>query len=259
MKLADKVAIVTGSGQGIGRAIALAFAREGANVVIFDKIPQTANEAANEIISLGRQALVIVGDVSNGRDVNKLVEAALETFGRINVLVNAAGIAVRSPIIELSEENWDKVIDVNLKGTFLCCQAVGKVMIKQKGGSIINIASIAGHTPQILLGAYSPSKAGVISLTELLAIEWAEYGVRVNAISPGPIKTPLTDAIYADPKLREARCKAIPMKRFGEPEEVANVAVFLASEDSSYITGHTIVVDGGSLWSMFLLSGARQG
>ena len=184
-----------------------------------------------------------------------MVRDVLKIFGRIDGLVNVAGIFMKSPIEEVSEQDWDRVIAVNLKGTFLCSQAVGREMIKQGGGSIVNFASVAGHTPQIYSGAYSPSKAGVVLLTKIMAVEWAKYNIRVNAVSPGPIVTPMTDSIYNTETLRKARTRSIPMNRFGNPEEVAKAVVFLVSDESSYVTGHALSIDGGSLDSMFYLVG----
>jgi len=254
MKLKGKVAIVTGAGRGIGRAISLEYAREGADVVVSDIDLQAATDAAKEVRSLGREELAVKVDVSDSTEVREMAENVLNRFGKIDILVNNAGFFKRtSPIVDLSEEEWDKAMDVNLKGTFLCTKYVGKQMTKQREGLIINIASISGLMPFVHWGPYSPSKAGVISLTQLAALELAEYNIRVNAICPGPIRTPLTDIVYADKKLREARIKSIPLNRFGEAEEVAKVAVFLACEDSSYMTGHAIVVDGGSSKSTFHL------
>jgi NAD(P)-dependent dehydrogenase (short-subunit alcohol dehydrogenase family) len=255
MKLKDKVAVVTGAAQGIGRGIALAFAREGSDVLVADIQPEKAQQVAEEIRAAGRKAESFGLDVSKSDQVGKMVKTALETFGRIDILANAAGIFIRSPIIDFSEANWDRVIAVNLKGTFLCSQAVGKEMIRQGGGSIVNIASIAGHTPQVLLGPYSPSKAGVLLLTKLMAVEWAKHNVRVNALSPGPTSTPLVDEIYKDQTLRAARQRAVPMNRFASPDEIGNAAVFMASEDASFVTGASLVVDGGSLESMYYLAG----
>jgi NAD(P)-dependent dehydrogenase (short-subunit alcohol dehydrogenase family) len=255
MKLEKKVSIVTGGGQGIGKAICLTFAREGSDVLVTDIVPQTAKEVSEEIRAMGRRSLSFTMDVSDGNQAKEMVKTALAAFGRIDILVNVAGIFIKSPIEEVSEQDWDRVIAVNLKGTFLCSQAVGKEMIKQGGGSIVNFASVAGHTPQIYGAAYSPSKAAVVLLTKIMAVEWAKYNIRVNAVSPGPITTPMTDFVYNTEKLRKGRAKAIPLNRFGNPEEVAKAVLFLASDDASYITGHALAIDGGSLNSVFYLTG----
>lgn len=252
MKLDGKTAIVTGSGQGIGRAIALALAKEGADVVInVRKSVQRAKAVADEVRALGRRALVMRADVSKKGEVDQMVKKTLEEFGKVDILVNNAGISARAPIEELSEEDWDRVMNVNLKGAFLCSVAAGKEMIKLKRGNIINIVAASGHRSYPLAGAFGPSKAAVISLTKQLAMEWAKYNIRVNGVSPGPIWSPQTESMLKDEKTRE-RIKKIPMGRIGRPEEIADVAVFLASEDSSYITGQVIIVDGGGSETWYL-------
>jgi NAD(P)-dependent dehydrogenase (short-subunit alcohol dehydrogenase family) len=255
MKLEGKTAIVTGSSQGIGSGIALKFAEEGAHVVVnYHKSKHLAEAVADKICSLGVRALTVKADVSQKTDVARMVQTALDQFGRIDILVNNAGIFVAGKLADLKEEIWDRVMAVNLKGVFLCCQAVGNYMIAhQVKGSIINIASISGKLPELNGNAYSPSKAGVISLSALLAVEWAKYGIRVNSLSPGPVMTPLQQEIYSTPALLAARNRGIPMNRLGEPEEIGKAAVFLASDDASFVTGENLSVDGGSLVSMFHL------
>jgi NAD(P)-dependent dehydrogenase (short-subunit alcohol dehydrogenase family) len=253
MKLEGKVVIVTGSSQGIGSGIALKFAEEGADVLVnYHKNKILAEDVAAKIRRLGCKALTFKADVSYKTDVNRMVQTALDKFGRIDILVNNAGIFIGGGIADLNEDVWDRVMAVNLKGVFLCCQAIGNYMIANKvKGSIINIASISGRLPELNGNAYSPSKAGVISLSALLAVEWAKYGIRVNALSPGPVMTPLQQKIYSTPALLAARNRGIPMNRHGRPEEIGKAAVFLASDDSSYVTGENLSVDGGSLVSMY--------
>jgi len=255
MSLKGKVAIVTGASQGIGRGIALGLAEAGADIVVnYYQNNDAATEVAEKIIMLGRNVLVLQGDISNREDVSRIVQEVLEAFEKIDILVNNAGIFIAGPLEKMREEDWDRVVAVNLKGVFLCCQAVGNHMIEKKsGGSMINVASISGHIPEINGGAYTPSKAGVIGLTRLLAVEWSKYNIRVNAISPGPVMTPLQRKAYPNEKLLAARNNSIPMRRHGTPEEIAKTVVFLASNDSSYITGEEITVDGGSQISMFHL------
>jgi NAD(P)-dependent dehydrogenase (short-subunit alcohol dehydrogenase family) len=254
MKLTNKSCIVTGGGQGIGKAVCMAFAKEGASVLVADMVSQTAKQVSDEIKTTGGKCAAFELDVSNPGQVKEMVEFALKNFGSIDVLANVAGIAKRSAIEDLSEEDFNRVIAVNLKGTFLCCQAVGREMIKRGGGAIVNIASVAGHTPQVYLGAYGPSKAGVLSLTRLMSLEWAKHHIRVNSISPGPINTPLVEKVYYTEALRFKRTRSIPMNRFGNPEEIAAGAVFLASDASSYITGADIVIDGGSINGLYYLT-----
>lgn len=254
MKLKGKVAVVTGGAQGIGKSISLAFAREGSDVVIADLSFDKAKKVSENIQAMGRKALALELDVTRSDQVDQMVKAALDAFGKIDILANVAGIFIRSPIQEVSERDWDRVIDVNLKGTFLCSQSVGKQMIKQGCGSILNTASIAAHTPQINLGAYSSSKAGVLLLTKLMAVEWAPFHIRVNALSPGPTSTPMFNSIYNTESMKNTRKKAIPLNRFASPDEVAKSAVFLVSNDAGFITGHSMVVDGGSIESMYHLA-----
>lgn len=255
MKLKDKVAIVTGGSRGLGRAICLALAQEGAEIVLScDRDTAGAQVVADEIRVLGRRAIAIQADVSQGADVARMVQQAWERSGKVDILVNNAGIFIGSPMERVREEDWDRVMDVNVKGVFLCCQAVGRRWIEGGSkGTIVNIASIAGQMPEVNGGAYSPSKAAVLVLTRLLAVEWAKYGIRVNSLSPGPVMTLLQRAAYPTPELLAARNKAIPMNRHGTPEEIAQLAVFLASNDAAYVTGADFAVDGGSLVSMYHL------
>jgi 3-oxoacyl-[acyl-carrier protein] reductase len=243
MKLKDKVAIITGAGQGIGKEIALTFAKEGAKVVVTD-ITGKEKEVAEEIKKMGREAIAVKVDVSKMEDAKKMAKETLKTFGRIDILVNNAGIYPFKLFVEMTESDWDKVINVNLKGTFNCTKAVVETMIKQKYGKIINITSIAGTVVGFLqLTHYCASKAGITGFTRALALELAPYGINVNAIAPGPIETPGTQALGKE--AYENFKKAIPIGRWGKPEDIASLAVFLASDESSNITGQVIVSDGG--------------
>ncbi len=246
MKLEGKVAIVTGAGQGIGKTVALTFAQEGANVVVNDVDLELAKRVADEIKSMGSKAKAIKADVSNSAEVNQLVNQTLDTFKRIDILVNNAGIDKLVPALELTEVQWDGMINVNLKGQFLCSQAVGRQMVKQKQGKIINIASIAAHVAMPGQVAYGASKGGVLQLTKVLAIEWAEYNINVNAVSPGATMTSMVEKIVKEnPEILGNYLGRVPLRRIAKPEDIANAVLFLASAEADDITGQEIVVDGG--------------
>jgi len=243
MKLKDKVALVTGSAQGIGREIALLFAREGADVVISDINLEKAVKVSSEIEGLSRKSLALELDVTDSLKVEEAVNKILDKFGKVDILVNNAGITKDSLLLRMSEADWDAVINVNLKGTFNCTKAVSKVMLKQRSGRIINIASIIGIIGNPGQANYSASKAGIIALTKTTAKELASRNINVNAVAPGFIQTEMTANLAED--LKQKMLDLIPLNKLGSPADVANVCVFLASEESSYITGQTIVVDGG--------------
>jgi len=246
VRLEGKVAIVTGAGTGIGRAIALTFAREGANIVIADVDLNAAEGVASEIGSLGRQTLAMKVDVSDGKDVDELVQKTLDSFNTVDILVNNAGIVKLAPPEDESVADWDSMIDVNLKGQFLCSQAVGKQMIKQKRGKIVNIASTSGHRGMSRQAAYCASKAGVLGLTRTLAVNWAKYNINVNSVSPGTTMTPMLLKAIEDRGISiDYHLKKIPLGRANKPEDIANAALFLASSESDNITGQDILVDGG--------------
>lgn len=244
MNLNDRIAVVTGAGQGIGKAIALRLANAGADVAILDLNLSTAEEAANEIEDLGRSAIPIPTDVTYADDVNAAVDKVLNEFGRIDILVNNAGIAGRTlPLTELEESDWNSVLGVNLTGVFLCCKAVIDTMINQDYGRIVNIASISGKEGNPTMIPYSVSKAGVICLTKALAKEVTDYNIRVNAVSPAVIETPIMEGM--EQSTIDYMVGKIPLGRIGKPEEVAAIVNFLASDEVSFVTGQCYDVSGG--------------
>ncbi len=244
-KLDGQVAIVTGAGQGIGQGVALCLAQAGARVVAADFVHARAAQTAEEIRALGGQALGAQLDVTRADSVSGLVYSTLTHFGKIDILVNNAGVVIVKPITSQTEADWDHVVDVNLKGVFLCCHRVVKEMIKQKSGAIVNIASIAAFHYTVPHVPYAASKAGVVAITRDLAFEVARHGVRVNAIAPGPIETPMMGSALTQQQ-KEAHAKTIPLSRLGQPRDIGNAAVFLASDDASFITGATLPVSGGT-------------
>ncbi|AEJ60672.1 short-chain dehydrogenase/reductase SDR [Spirochaeta thermophila DSM 6578] len=244
MKLKDRVALVTGSARGIGRAVALRLAQEGAGVGIMDL--KGTEETAQEFSSMGYKAVPLPADVTRYEEVASAVEKLVEAFGKVDILVNNAGIIVRGHVLDLSLEEWRKVIDVNLHGTFHCCKAVLPYMVKQNYGRIVNITSIAGKVGDITAApAYGTSKGAVNTLTKSLARQLADYGITVNAVAPHAIETDMS--AQWTPEQRKAVIDAIPLKRLGKPEEVAEAVVFLVSEGASFITGEILDVNGGYL------------
>jgi NAD(P)-dependent dehydrogenase (short-subunit alcohol dehydrogenase family) len=248
LSLKDKVAIITGSSKGIGREIALVFAEAGADVVVSSRgLDSSLEEVADEIRQLGRHPVVVAADIRKKPDVDKLVQTAVDKFGVIDILVNNAGVLFTAPFIEHSEEDWDQVMDTNLKGIYLCSQTVGRKMIEQQRGNIINLASMRGISASQDRAAYCVSKAGVIMLTRVMALEFARFNIRVNAIAPGWIKTKINEFLWSDLNARQQIEAEIPLGYLAEPRDLMGTALFLASEASQYITGQTIVVDGGFL------------
>ena len=246
--LTGKVAVVTGAGSGLGEAAAKALAEAGASVAVCGRRAERLERVAAEIRSAGGRALPVKTDVSRRDDVDSMTSEVLSTFGQVDILLNNAGINIVKPFLKLSEQEWDTVLDTNLKGCFHCCQAMGRGMVERKSGSIINMVSVFGRTGFMNLAPYIASKGAMVQLTKALAVEWARHNVRVNAIAPSYIRTEMTRRdIEADEKILQFNLSKIPMRRAGEPDEVAGLVVFLASEASSYITGETVAVDGGWL------------
>jgi 3-oxoacyl-[acyl-carrier protein] reductase len=243
ISLEGKAAIITGSGRGIGAEIAKTFAKLGASVVVSDVMEENVNEVVDEINNSGGKAVGIECDVTKASDVDAMVEKCTKEFGSLDIMVNNAGITKDTLCMKMSEEQWDAVINVNLKGVFLCGKAAYKVMMKQKSGCIINMASIVGIIGNVGQTNYSATKGGVIAMTKTWAKEFSKRNVRVNAIAPGFIRTEMTDKMPDD--IKEKFKQNIPLARLGETEDIANAASFLASQAASYITGQVLVVDGG--------------
>lgn len=243
--LEGRVAIVTGGSKGIGKAIALTFAEAGADMVVCSRALADLESVAEEIRRLGRRSLAVSADITQQAAVDNLVQKTIAEFGNIDILVNNAGIGILLPLVEHSEEDWDRVVDTNLKGYYLCSRAVGKRMIDQKKGNIISISSVRGLAAYPGRAGYCISKAGVIMLTRVLALELASYNIRANAIAPGFVRTELTRPLWDDPETLQRITAEIPLGRWADLSEITSVALFLASDASSYITGHTVLVSGG--------------
>ena len=242
MKLRDRIALVTGAASGIGAATARRFAREGATVAINDAKPEGLDAVAGEIRAAGAKALVLPGDVTKKADCERIVQDVTRTFGRLDILINNAGINRDAMAAKMTEEQWDAVLSVNLKGTFLCAQAALPGMRERAWGRVVNTSSI-GSLGNIGQANYAASKAGVIGLTKTLALEYARYGVTVNAIAPGPVMTAMLAGVPE--AIRERIIAQVPVGRIASPDEIAGVHVFLASEDAAFITGQVIFADGG--------------
>jgi len=251
-RLEGKVSYVTGGGQGLGEAMAVALAQAGSAVAVVDINAATAKKVADEICKSGGRAIALQVDVTKSSEVVSMVSAIVDCFGRLDVAVNNAGISGRFPAEEVPEEQWKSVVDVNLNGVFLCAREAGRQMIRQgQGGSIINIASISASVINKgrPVSAYCTTKAGVKHLSKALAAEWAKHGIRVNSISPGHMRTPLNEKLFENPEVFAELVSCYPMGRIGEPWELAGAVVFLASDASSFVTGHDLIVDGGyTIW-----------
>lgn len=246
--LTGQVAVVTGGGTGLGEASARALAEAGASVVLCGRRQEPLDKVASEIKSAGGEALPISVDVTRRDEVMSMASEAMKTFGKVDILVNNAGINLVKPFLDLTEEDWDAVLNTNLKGCFYCCHALGKGMVERNSGSIINMVSVFGLRGFMNISPYIASKGAITQLTKALAVEWARYNVRVNAIAPSYIETEMARRdIESDERILKFNLSRIPMRRSGKPHEVGAIVVFLASEASSFVTGETIAVDGGWL------------
>ena len=244
-RLAGKAAIVTGASRGLGRAIALAFAEAGADVALAGRSKPDLEETARLAARHGRRAVVVPTDVTVYAEVESLVRRTLDELGRLDIVVNNAGVAKVAPLVEMSPEDWHRMVDANLSGVFYGCRAAAPRLIAQKSGKVINVASVLGAVGLPGYTIYGATKGGVIALTRTLGVEWARHGIQVNALAPGWFATDMTDEAFADPTINERLTRDIPMRRIGRPEEVGPLAVYLASAASDFMTGQTIFLDGG--------------
>lgn len=250
-ELKNKIALVTGARQGMGKAHALALAGQGAKVVVTNRGIEGCQAVVDEIVSKGGEAVCFAMDVTDKAEIDRVFDEVIKKYGRLDILVNNAGILSSKPALEITEEEWDKTVDINLKGQFLCAQRAAKEMMKNKWGRIINIASVASGQVGIgIIGGvhYTASKGGIIGMTETLSVEWAELGINVNTIAPGAIDTAMSRKYrLSEEDMQAFLDQRVPLKRIGKPEEVSAMVVFLASEEASYVTGATFYIDGGWL------------
>jgi 2-deoxy-D-gluconate 3-dehydrogenase len=246
-QLSGKFALVTGGGRGLGRAIALAFADAGADVAVASRTREQLDEVVLDIRARNRRGIAVEVDVTNSASVAQMVDTTRKEFGRIDILVNSAGVGWVSRVTQTDDDVWKLIIETNLTGTFYCCRDVARLMIEQKSGTIVNIASVAGAKGPPGLGAYAASKGGVIALTRVLALENVRHNVRVNAIAPGYFRTDMNAAALDDPEMGPKIIGRIPMRRVGRPEEIGPLAVYLASDDASFVTGEVYFISGGEM------------
>jgi 3-oxoacyl-[acyl-carrier protein] reductase len=243
--LRDRVAIVTGASQGIGRAIAVELARVGAHVAVCSRRKEALEPVADLVRAEGRCALPVACDVGDARQVDDVVARTLDAFGRIDILVNNAGYRIRSPLEDLPRSEWDAMVATNLTGVFLLSQAVGRVMIRQRAGKIINVTSVAGRSGSRGMAAYAAAKAGAAVLTQSLGAEWAKHGITVNAVAPGPVETEGVREVWKTPAMIAQAAREVPLQRLGRPEEIAWAVIFVASDQANFMTGETVYVSGG--------------
>ena len=243
--LRDRVAIVTGASRGIGRAIAVELARVGAHVAVSSRRKDALEPVADLVRAEGRRVLAVACDVGDARQVDGAVAQTLDAFGRIDILVNNAGYRVRAPLEDLPRSEWDALVATNLTGVFLFTQAVGRVMIRQRAGKIINVTSVAGRTGSRGMAAYAAAKAGAAVLTQSLGAEWAKHGITVNAVAPGPVETEGVLEVWKTPAMIAQAARDVPLQRLGRPEEIAWAVIFVASDQANFMTGETVYVSGG--------------